>query len=332
LRRERLMAAQRQAVQEVREDLRQQLIDDVRAGLSARPKTLPARWFYDRRGSDLFDAITELPEYYLTRTETQILRQHANEIAEATQPEVLVELGSGTCTKSRLLIEGARRFGSLRTFVPFDFDEDMIRRAAAELAAEYPGLTVQGIAGDFMQHLDTISRTERMLVMFLGSTIGNLDIEERVRFLTEVRLRLRPADTILIGFDLVKDVGELLAAYDDAQGVTADFNRNLLVRLNRDLGADFDLDLFQHLAIWNGKESRIEMHLRSLGDQLVQLPGAGLQVKFEDAETVLTEISVKFTREAVDQSFRAAGLRVEKWLTDANERFALAVGSQSEAT
>ena len=326
------MAAQPQAVQDVREDLRQQLIDDVRTGLSARPKTLPARWFYDSRGSELFEAITELPEYYLTRTETDILRRQADEIADTIRPEVLVELGSGTCTKSRLLIDAARRCGSLRAFVPFDFDEDVIRRAAAALTAEFPGLTVQGIAGDFMRHLDAIPRSERKLVVFLGSTIGNLDNKDRVRFLTEVRQTLRPSDTVLIGFDLVKDAGELLAAYDDAQGVTAEFNRNLLRRLNRELKADFDVDLFQHLAIWNGKESRIEMHLRSLGDQLVQLPGAGLQVKFEDAETVLTEISVKFTREGVDQSFRAAGLRVEKWLTDANERFALAVGSQSEAT
>jgi L-histidine N-alpha-methyltransferase len=320
------MSAQPSAVQDVREDPRQQLISDVRAGLLARPKRLPSRWFYDRRGSELFEEITELPEYYLTRTETEILRQHADEIAKTAQPEVLVELGSGTSAKSRLLIDAARRYGSIRVFVPFDIDEDTIGRTAAALAAEFPGLVVQGIAGDFMRHLDAIPRTGRKLVIFLGSTVGNLDDEARARFLTQVRNQLRTDDALLIGFDLVKDAREMVAAYDDSQGLTAEFNRNLLRRLNRELGADFDLNLFTHLAIWNAEQSRIEIYLRAVRDQVVHLPGASLQVDFAGGETVRTEISVKFTRPAVDQSFGDAGLALDRWITDAHGRFALAMG------
>lgn len=320
------MSALPQTVQDVREDLRQQLVADVRRGLLGRPRRLPSRWFYDRRGSQLFDAITELPEYYLTRTETDILRHHAEEIAATAQPEVMVELGSGTSTKSRLLIDAARRCGSLRAFVPFDFDEDVVRRTAASLAAEFPGLKVQGIAGDFLRDLNAIPRAAHKLVLFLGSTIGNLEDDERLRFLTDVRHRLGPADRVLIGFDLVKDPHELVAAYDDSQGVTAQFNLNLLLRLNRELGANFDLDLFQHRATWNADKCRIEIYLRALGEQGVVLPAAGLWINFEKGETIRTEISVKFTRQAVDQSFREAGLRLERWITDAEGRFALALG------
>ncbi len=325
------MPALPQTVQDVREDLRQQLVEDVRRGLLARPRTLPSRWFYDRRGSQLFDAITELPEYYLTRTETDILRRHAAEIAAVSQPEVLVELGAGSSAKSRLLIDAARRCGPLRAFVPFDFDEDVIRRTAATLAADFPGLSVQGIAGDFMRNLDAIPRSGRKLVLFLGSTIGNLDEDQRLRFLTEVRRRLGPADGVLIGFDLVKDPRELVAAYDDSQGVTAQFNLNLLRRLNRELGGNFDLDRFQHIAIWNARQSRMESYLRSVDEQGVVLPGAGLWINFESGERVRTEISVKFTRETVEESFRSAGLRLQEWITDAQGRFALALGRQGRA-
>ncbi len=322
------MSALPRPVQDVREDLRQQLIDDVRGGLLARPKTLPSRWFYDRRGSELFDAITELPEYYLTRTETEILRRHADQIAAITQPQVLVELGAGTSTKTRLLIAAARRCGPLRVFVPLDFDEGVIRQSAATLASDFPGLSVQGIAGDFMHDLDALAQSGRKLVLFLGSTIGNLDDEQRRTFLAKLGRSIRPGDGVLIGFDLVKDPRELVAAYDDSQGVTAEFNLNLLRRLNRELGANFDLDRFRHLAVWNAERSRMESYLQSLDEQGVVLPAAGLWINFEDGERLRTEISVKFTRAAVDRSFREAGLRLQKWITDDRGRFALALGRE----
>ena len=283
------MTAPVPTVRDVREDVPRQLADDVREGLLARPKTLSSRWFYDQRGSELFEAITELPEYYPTRAETEVLLCHADEIAALTRPEALVELGSGACTKSRLLIDAGRRCGSLRAFVPFDIDEDMVRRAGTQLVAEYPGLQVHGIAGDFNSHLEE-------------------------------------GDAALIGVDVVKDARELVAAYDDSAGVTAEFNRNLLHRLNRELGADFDVERFEHVAVWNGERSRIEMHLRADGRQDVRVPGAGLQVQFEDGESVRTEISVKFTRQSIEKAFREAGLRLAAWLTDARERFALALG------
>lgn len=321
------MAAPALTIRDVREDVHRQLVEDVRAGLSARPKTLRPRWFYDARGSELFEAITELPEYYLTRAEAEILSRRAPEIAALTRPETLVELGSGASKKSRLLIDAARRCGSLKTFVPFDIDEDAIRRAGAELAREFPGLTVSGIAGDFNSHLDAIPEAGPKLIAFLGSTIGNLDDTERSAFLAQLRRHVGPGDAVLIGVDLVKDAAVLLAAYDDAAGLTAEFNRNLLRRLNRELDADFDVDAFAHVAAWNSRQSRIEMHLRAVGDQQVAIPGASLRVGFRAGETVRTEISVKFTRQSVERALAEAGLRVQAWLTDEQERFALALGT-----
>ncbi len=303
-------------------DTRQDLVDDVRSGLARTPKALPPRWFYDERGSRLFDAITELPEYYLTHAETSILRERAADIVAAVQPEAIVELGAGTSTKTRILIEAAMREG-LSWFVPLDISEEVLQESARRLATDFPGLRVYAIVGDFAAHLDRVPRCGRQLLAFLGSTIGNLDDRQRSSFLHRVRRLLAPGDAFLLGVDLVKPEPELIAAYDDAQGVTAEFNRNLLRVLNRELGADFDLDAFEHVAVFDRERSRMELSLRATRAQHVRLPGAGLSVDFAAGELMQTEISVKFTRESVERSLRDSGMAVFHWFTDSGERFAL---------
>ena len=313
------------AVHTVGRSARDELIADVRAGLSAAPKWLPPRWFYDERGSALFDAITELPEYYQTRTETAILRATADNIARAVQPEALVELGAGSCTKSRILIDACRRTGRITSFTPFDVSDVSLHRAGRELLDDYPGLTVYCMVGDFSEHLAYIPRLGRRLVMFLGSTIGNLELSERRRFYADVRGLLAPGEAFLIGFDLVKDTRELVAAYDDSAGVTAEFNRNVLHVINRELDADFDVAAFEHVAIYDAEFQRIEMHLRSRIDQTVDIPGAQLTVDFAAGETLRTEISCKFTQESVEQQLEEASMRLQEWHTDARSRFAVAL-------
>lgn len=313
------------AIHTVGLERRQSMADDVRRGLLATPKELPCRYFYDDRGSRLFDEITRLPEYYLTRAETEILERSAGEIVSLAGAESLVELGAGTCAKSRFLIEAGRRQGSLRRFVPFDISEVTVQQSAHELVESFPGLTVYGLVGDFGAHLASIPRLGRQLVLFLGSTIGNFDASERVAFLRDVRALMEPDDLFLLGVDLDKDPRTLVAAYDDAAGVTAEFNLNLLRVLNRELGADFDLDGFAHLARYDAGERRMEMHLRSLRRQTVTLPGAGLRVELEPDERVRTEISSKFTRATTEACLAEAGMRLEAWFTDEAERFALAL-------
>lgn len=310
-------------------DSHQAMAEEVRRGLNANPKWLPSRYFYDQRGSVLFEEITRLPEYYPTRAEREILEGCAERLVAETRPEVIVELGAGACDKTRVLLESGRRAGALRGFIPFDIDESILRRATSELASEFPDLAVHAIVGDFATHLDAIPRLGRQLVAFLGSTIGNFEVAQRRDFLSSVGRLLAEGDSFLLGVDLVKDEGQLVAAYDDAQGVTAAFNLNLLRVLNRELGADFDPGRFEHLALWNRELSRVEMHLRSLGEQHVRVPGAGVEVRFGRGETVRTEISAKFTREVVERSFAEARLRLRAWLTDPGERFALALASRS---
>ena len=304
------------------QDARQDLIADVRAGLTATPKTLPPRWLYDERGAELFDAITELPEYYLTRTEAEILRRVAPEVIEAVAPEALVELGSGSARKTSVLIDAARG-GRLAFYVPFDISETKLQQTARRIAGDFPGISVYAMVGDFASHLDRVPRYGRQLVVFLGSTIGNFDDAERRAFLGHVRGLLQPGDAFLLGVDLVKDEGELVAAYNDAEGVTADFNRNVLRVLNRQVAADFDLAAFDHVARFDRLHSQIEMHLRSRWRQHVRLPGAGLTVEFAGGELLMTEISVKFTQASVEQALRQSGLALTRWYTDARERFAL---------
>ncbi len=311
-------------------DKRQALVDDVRAGLTQAPKQLPPIWFYDDRGSDLFEQITELPEYYQTRTEAAILRAYAEVIARQTCPNVILELGAGSSTKTRILIEAARRVANLERFVPFDVSDGIVQQSARELLRDFPGLTVHAVIGDFLEHLDRIPRFGRQLVVFLGSTIGNFFPDQRQRFLSDVRGLLQADDSFLLGVDLVKDQAELVAAYDDAQGVTAAFNLNVLSVINRELDADFDLKAFAHLARYDTENDWIEMHLRSLRRQTVRIPGAGLSVDFQDGELMRTEISAKFTRAKLEACFVQAGLRLDAWYTDDRQRFALALGSSEK--
>jgi len=302
---------------------------DVRAGLGASPKTLPPKWFYDDRGSELFDEITRLPEYYPTRTERSILVTHAPDIAVRTGADTLVELGSGTSEKTRLLLDALTDAGTLTRFVPFDVSEQTLRDAAAAVATEYPGVAVHAVAGDFEHHLDRIpGRTGAdapRLVAFLGGTIGNLTPEMRATFLADLARGLQPGDALLLGTDLVKDTDRLVAAYDDAAGVTAAFNRNVLDVINRELHADFDVDSFTHVARWDADNEWIEMRLRAEGPQRVEIRDLGLRVTFADGEEVRTEISAKFRRDTVTGELATAGFVLDEWWTDPAGDFALSL-------
>jgi L-histidine N-alpha-methyltransferase len=298
---------------------------DVLDGLRQTPKTLPPKWFYDEVGSDLFDQITRLPEYYPTRTEAGILRARSSTIAEVTNADTLVELGSGTSEKTRMLLDALRDHGTLRRFVPFDVDAGILQTAGAAIAVEYPGVDVDAVCGDFEQHLGEIPSGGRRLVAFLGSTIGNLTPGPRAEFLGSLADVLAPGDTLLLGTDLVKDVGRLVSAYDDSAGITAEFNRNVLAVINRELDADFDLDAFEHVAKWNADEERIEMWLRSLRAQQVHVRGLDLDCDFDAGEEMLTEVSCKFRRETVAAELAAAGLTLAHWWTDPAGSFGLSL-------
>jgi len=300
------------------------LCHDVHAGLTATPKSLPPKYFYDARGSDLFNEITRLPEYYPTRAETEILERHASDIAKLTRCESLVELGSGTSAKTRLLLSALINEGSLREFVPFDVDPAVLSQASSALGLEYPALAVSPIVGDFEVHLDALPRDAgRRVIAFLGSTIGNLEPQERAVFLRSVAAVLRPGDAFLLGTDLVKNAERLLRAYDDAAGVTAEFNRNVLVVINRELGADFDVDSFEHIARWDTEQEWIEMRLRSSRAQRVTITDLGLTVEFAEGEQMRTEISAKFRSDGVARELAAAGMVSERFWTDAAGDFAL---------
>jgi L-histidine Nalpha-methyltransferase len=300
------------------------LVDDVRDGLTRSLKELPPKYFYDERGSELFDRITTLPEYYPTRCERQILNRHAPRIVGAADPEELVELGSGTASKTRALLYAMAGHGSLRRYVPFDFDPSVVEACALELTELYPGLEVHGVVGDFGRDLDSIPTGHRRLFAFLGGTIGNLAPEERGAFLRGLREQMGPEDRLVIGTDLVKDRSVLEAAYNDSAGVTAEFNRNVLRVINAGLDADFEPEAFEHVAFFDEANSWIEMRLRANGAQRVRIDGADLEVTFADGEEIRTEISAKFTREAVDRELRVAGLRLDEFFTDGSELFGLA--------
>jgi L-histidine N-alpha-methyltransferase len=291
------------------------LARDARAGLLATPKSLPPVWFYDERGSLLFDEITRLPEYYLTRAERSILTAHAAEIAAIAQADTLVELGSGTSEKTRLLLDALAEAGLLRRFVPFDVSEEVLRDAAAQINDAY-GIPVDAVVGDFNQHLDRLPTGGRKLVAFLGSTIGNLTPAERRRFLFDLDAAMTADDRLLIGTDLVKDPARLLAAYNDAAGITAAFNRNVLEVLNHELDAAFDPQAFDHVASWNGRDQWIEMRLRSRVRQSVPVEKLGIRVDFAPGEEIRTEISAKFTPDQVEQELWGAGFVTEKCWTD----------------
>lgn len=298
---------------------------DVAHGLAQQPKSLPPKWFYDAAGSDLFDQITRLPEYYPTRAEAQILRARAAEIAAASGADTLVELGSGTSEKTRMLLDALREGGSLRRFIPFDVDSSVLEAAGTAIETEYPGIEITAVCGDFEEHLGKIPGGGRRLVAFLGSTIGNLTPGPRAEFLASVAQMMQPGDTLLLGTDLVKDTDRLVRAYDDSAGVTARFNRNVLTVVNRELGADFDTDAFEHVAVWNADEERIEMWLRSTRDQRVRIAALDLEVDFTDGEQMLTEVSCKFRPSGVEEELAAAGLRRTHWWTDEAGDFGLSL-------
>jgi L-histidine Nalpha-methyltransferase len=298
---------------------------DVLHGMAQTPKSLPPKWFYDEVGSDLFDQITRLPEYYPTRTEAAILRTAAASIAEASAADTLVELGSGTSEKTRMLLDALHSRGTLRRFIPFDVDAGVLRAAGAAILAEYPGIDVDAVCGDFEEHLPEIPDGGTRLIAFLGSTIGNLTPGPRAEFLATLATVMRPGDSLLLGTDLVKDAGRLVGAYDDSAGVTAAFNRNVLAVVNRELDADFDLDAFAHVARWNIDEERIEMWLRSTRSQRVHVSALDLVVDFSAAEEMLTEVSCKFRREKVADELASAGLTLAHWWTDPHGDFGLSL-------
>ncbi len=304
-------------------DLVAALRRDVRDGLTRSPKTLPPKWFYDERGSALFEEITRLPEYYPTRVERRILEERAAEIAAVTGAGCLVELGAGSGEKTRLLLDALRAGGTLDGYVPVDVSGDFLADAAAKIAAEYPEISVHAIVADFEHHLEMLPRAGRRLVAFLGSTIGNLEPARRAAFLTEVRSTLREDDSLLLGFDLVKDPGRLVAAYADSRGVTAEFNRNVLRVINRELGADFVPEAFEHVARWNAANEWMEMFLRSVREQVVSIPEIDLSVEFAAGEEMRTEISAKFRAERVRVELAASGFALAHWWTDAHGDFAL---------
>ncbi|HEY1360344.1 MAG TPA: L-histidine N(alpha)-methyltransferase [Thermoleophilaceae bacterium] len=303
------------------------IADEVREGLTRPLKELPPKYFYDARGSQLFDRITTLPEYYPTRCERSILNRYAPEIVESTGAQELVELGSGTASKTRALLYAMAGAGTLERYLPFDVDESVVQACATELTELYPGLRVHGVVGDFDRDLERVPDGQRRLFAFLGGTIGNFFPEERASFLARVRELMNPGDHLLIGTDLVKDRRVLEAAYNDSEGVTAEFNRNILRVLNDGLAADFDPSAFEHVAFFDEANSWIEMRLRSKGAQRVRIDGADLEVEFEDGEEIRTEISSKFTREAVARELAGAGLRLDDFFTDDDGLFGVAFAS-----
>ena len=302
------------------------LADDVLDGLTQPLKELPPKHFYDSRGAALFERICELPEYYPTRTERSILERVADAIVAESGAGELVELGSGSATKTRLLLDAMARAGTLTRYVPIDVTESAVRDSAAQLIEEYPGLLVHGLIGDFERHLDRLPPPRaRRLVAFLGGTIGNFRPGSRRRFLRTIAGMLGPDDRLLLGTDLVKERSILEAAYDDSAGITAEFNRNILHVLNRELDGTFDPEQFDHVAFFDQRNEWIEMRLRARAAQTVELAAIGLRVDFAAGEELRTEISAKFTRERLEADLVAAGLELAGWYTDERDWFALSL-------
>ncbi|QLY32581.1 L-histidine N(alpha)-methyltransferase [Nocardia huaxiensis] len=305
------------------EDLTAALRGDVQAGLTASPKSLPPKWFYDARGSELFEKITELPEYYPTRTERALLERVVGEIAQVAQAEVLVELGAGSAAKTRLLLDALTSGGPLKKYVPQDVSVSALRGAADEVAHEFPGLAVHGVVSDFTATLENLPRGGRRMIAFLGGTIGNLVPDERAEFLAGIHDVLEPGEQLLLGAGLVIDPAVLVPAYDDAAGVTAEFNRNVLHVLNARLGANFEPERFEHIALWDAENEWIEMRLEATADMVVTIPELDLTVEFAAGEQMRTEISAKFHRDGFETELAAAGFATERVWTDPDDRFAL---------
>ncbi|HEX8083749.1 MAG TPA: L-histidine N(alpha)-methyltransferase [Solirubrobacteraceae bacterium] len=309
------------------------LAEDVLDGLTRPFKELPPKHFYDAHGSELFERICELPEYYPTRTERAILHEHASLIAERTRAAEVVELGAGYATKTRVLLDALSAAGTLERFVPVDVSATTVEACAEQLVAEYPGLQVHGLVGDFERHLAELPEpVGQRLIVFLGGTIGNFLPGARRRFLRELRTRLRPGDHLLLGADLVKDPAVIEAAYDDSAGVTAEFNRNVLRVVNRELDADFDVSAFEHVAFFDPDYEWVEMRLRARSRQTVSVGALGLTVRFARGEELRTEISAKFTAERLDADLRAAGLELSGWFADPDHLFAVTLSRPAETS
>jgi L-histidine N-alpha-methyltransferase len=312
-------------------DRRAALAADVRDGLTGVPKKLPPKWFYDSTGSMLFEKITKLAEYYPTRRESTVLHAHASKIAAVTGADTLVELGSGMSEKTRMLLDALADAGTLCRFVPFDVDDTVLTRAAKAIGTDYPRVGVHAVVGDFEHHLELLPAGGRRLVAFLGGTIGNLEPAARRIFLSNIRAQLEPGDAFLLGTDLVKDARRLVAAYNDGAGVTAAFNRNVLAVINRELGADFSLRGFAHVAVWDPEHEWIEMRLRSVCAQVAHITDLGLDISFAEGEQMRTEVSAKFRRDGLEAELAAAGLTLAHYWTDPNGDFALSLSVPSEA-
>ncbi len=307
------------------------LANDVLDGLTRPFKELPPKHFYDARGSELFERICELPEYYPTRTERQILEQRASEIVERTGAGELVELGSGSAEKARILLGAMDDAETLKRYVPLDVSEQVVREAAEQLVEDYDGLQVHGVIGDFERHLERVPDSDGVprLVALLGGTIGNFPPGTRRGLLRKISALLGPEDRLLLGTDLVKDPAMIEAAYDDSAGITAEFNRNILHVINRELDADFSPQAFDHVAFFDRRHEWVEMRLRARRPCTVLIGGLGLRVEFAAGEELRTEISAKFTRERVQSDFEAAGLTIDRWYTDDGARFALSLARRA---
>ncbi len=301
------------------------LRSDVLAGLQLSPKKLPPKWFYDDRGSELFEQITRLDEYYPTEAERSILRTYASDIARASGADTLVELGSGAADKTRVLLDGLSQTGQLERFVPFDVSEGILRSSSRDLLEEYPELTICGVVGDFEHHLGKIPTEGKKLTALLGGTVGNFDPDLRRRFLHEIVAGMTPGDSFLLGTDLVKDIDRLELAYNDPSGITAEFNKNVLHVLNDRVAANFDPDQFEHYAKFDTDNEWIDIRLRSLTDQDVRVAELDLDIHFAEGEFLHTEISAKFRKEKVAAEVAEVGLELTEWWTDERGDYALSL-------
>jgi L-histidine N-alpha-methyltransferase len=305
------------------------LAHDVRVGLTQEPKRLPPKYFYDQLGSQLFDQICDTPEYYQTRTEHALLATIADELVARPGPTHLVELGSGAARKTRVLLDAIERSGQRCVYVPFDVSETMLVQSSEQLLVDYPWLRVHALVADYDSHLECLPAGQRHLVLFLGSTIGNFEPDQTVRLLKHVAAHLGEGDRFLLGVDLVKDRAALERAYNDAQGITADFNKNVLRVINRELDARFDLRRFRHVAFFNESQSQIEMHLEATVGHRVFIQRLGMEVTFAAGERILTEISRKFSRDSTEEMLDAAGLELMRWFVPESSHFALALARRS---
>jgi len=306
-------------------DSRVRMAAEVRAGLLGRPRTLPSKYFYDDRGSELFEAITRLPEYYQTRTEERLLAALADPLIARIRPHELVELGSGAGRKVRLLLAAMRRAGRLRRLTLFDINESFLRHAASRIRAWDPAVAVRGVVGDFALGLEALGPGGGRLAILFGGTIGNFHPGDVPAFLKRLAAQLESGDHFLIGVDLVKDPARLETAYNDSAGVTAEFNRNILRHINRVLGGDFDPDAFAHVAFWDAKHRWIEMRLRATEPVTAHIAAARLDVRLAAGEEIRTEISCKYTRRSFGARVRGTGFAIDRWFTDPENLFALAL-------